>query len=191
MPSGAAITARGRSEQDLPLRFSSLQEQHDFRSWWASSHAEGGPGKPSLSGGEKKRGELISGTSGKECGPAVVPLTPAVFNPVSYSFPRRHQQPPLDNFHRNDSSPEITLPHNQTRRDATMKWKESFVTCEQFYGITSCLTVASRGRATINLYTIIAVKNRHFLYYVPVGKMEAGRTTWRLVCWIKYLQWDS
>lgn len=80
---------------------------HMLAGAWGSHHCLG-----------KKKRELISGASGKQCRPAVVPLTPAVFNPVSYSLPPRHQQLPLDNFHRNDSSPEIIVPHNQTRREA-------------------------------------------------------------------------
>lgn len=40
-PSGATIAARGCSKQDLPLRFSSLQEQCDFKSWWASMCTQG------------------------------------------------------------------------------------------------------------------------------------------------------
>lgn len=112
MPSGAA---RGCSEQDLPLCFSSLQEQHDFRSWWAFACSRG-PGEV-ITVYDTQKKKLISGKYREQYGLAVVSLTPAVFNPVSYSLPPNHQQLPLGNFHRNDNSLTTIIFYNQTRRE--------------------------------------------------------------------------
>lgn len=114
MSSGATITARERSKQDLPLLFSTLQEQLDFRSWWASTCSPR-PGEViAVCNKEKKTHQCQVQIA--QYRPAVVSLTPAVFNPLSYFFPPHNQQLPLDNFHRNDNSLDFIIWHNQTSR---------------------------------------------------------------------------
>lgn len=112
MPSGATITARECSKQDLPLLFSTLQEQLDFRSWWASTCSLR-PGEViDVCNKEKKTHQCQVRVA--QYRPSVVSLTPAVFNPLSYFLPPHNQQLPLGNFHRNDNSLAFIMWHNQT-----------------------------------------------------------------------------
>lgn len=112
-PSGATITARGCSKQDLPLWFSSLQEQRDFQELMGICVHTGAQGSHCWQAKKIKHSSVES--TGSRL--AVDSLTSTVPWAIPY-----YQQLPLDNFHWNDSSLASVVFHNQMSEEA-MKWK--------------------------------------------------------------------